>query len=163
VTARRKRTTAERIAETIAWYEGAPARNAPGPLPGADFLESLPEGATLEINHVALDTPAHAPTIRFEVRHVARARGLPAKGSRMKAKSVRTCMHCNRPGGVGARELRPYGPGGRDVCAECTFNGPRERLKEAERQLSARLWTGELLLDSREQVGPRPIKSKGRA
>lgn len=76
----------------------------------------------------------------------------------------RYCMHCNRPGGVGPRELRPYGPGGRDVCAECTFKGPPERLEESERQLGARLLTGEtLLLDNREQVGPRQRKAKGKA
>ncbi len=79
-------------------------------------------------------------------------------------KCARYCMHCSRPGGIGPRELRPYGPGGKDVCAECTFKGPPDRLKEAERQLGARLLTSEpLLLDEREQVGPRPIKSKGEA
>lgn len=77
MTAPRKRTVAERIADVEAWYEGAPTRNAPGPLPGERFLESLPEGATLEINHVALDTPAHAPTIRFEVRRARAGKGAP--------------------------------------------------------------------------------------
>lgn len=70
----------------------------------------------------------------------------------------RTCMHCGRPGGVGDRELRPYGPGGRDVCAGCVFDGPPERLKQAEQEMSKRLFTSEpLLLDEREQVGPRPM------
>lgn len=77
---------------------------------------------------------------------------------------ARTCMHCGRPGGPGRRELRPYGPGGKDVCAECTFDGPPSRLAEAEKQLGKRLMTSEpLLLDSREQIGPRPLKSKGNA
>jgi hypothetical protein len=75
----------------------------------------------------------------------------------------RRCVHCKRPGGNGPRELRPYGPGGRDVCAECTFNGPQERLKQAERELGKRLLTSEpLLLDSREEAGPRPYR-RGRA
>ena len=79
-------------------------------------------------------------------------------------KCERYCMHCLRLDGRGPRELRPYGPGGRDVCAECTFKGPPERLKEAERQLGVRLLPGEtLLLDDRERVGPRPYKSKGKA
>ena len=73
--------------------------------------------------------------------------------------AVRTCVHCGQPGGVGPRELRPYGPGGKDVCAECTFNGPPARLKEAEKQLGARLLEpGTLLLDTRDQVGPRPLR-----
>jgi hypothetical protein len=49
VTRARRRTVADRIAETEAWYRGAPARNAPGPSPGERFIESLPEGATIEI------------------------------------------------------------------------------------------------------------------
>lgn len=77
--------------------------------------------------------------------------------------AARTCMHCKRPGGTGPRELRPYGPGGRDVCAECTFNGPPERLEEAARAFGARLLdSGPLVLDSREQVGPRAVRAKGR-
>lgn len=76
--------------------------------------------------------------------------------------SRRTCMHCKLPGGVGPRELRPYGPGGRDVCAECTFKGPPERLATAKAGLSKRLLATEpLLLDASEQVGPRPLKRKG--
>lgn len=77
-------------------------------------------------------------------------------------KCSRYCIHCLQPGGIGPRELRPYGPGGRDVCAECTFNGPPERLKQAEQELGKRLMTsGDLVLDAREQVGPRPRSSKG--
>lgn len=73
-------------------------------------------------------------------------------------------MHCNRPGGVGDRELRPYGPGGRDVCAGCVFDGPPEREEEARQQLGARLLTGEpLILDPSEQIGPRPTRSQGDA
>jgi hypothetical protein len=82
----------------------------------------------------------------------------------LEAKCSRYCMYCLRLGGIGKRELRPYGPGGRDVCAGCVFDGPPERLKEAEAQLGARLLTSEpLLLDVTEQVGPRPYRSKGNA
>jgi hypothetical protein len=71
----------------------------------------------------------------------------------------RKCIHCGQPGGVGPRELRPYGPGGADVCAECVFNGPPERLTEAQASLSKRLrHPGPLLLDPEEQAGPRPLK-----
>ena len=77
---------------------------------------------------------------------------------------ARYCMHCLQPGGVGKRELRPYGPGGRDVCAGCTFSGPPERLTTAEQELGKRLLTTDtLLLDDREQIGPRPMKPKGEA
>ena len=75
-----------------------------------------------------------------------------------KCDPSRKCMHCDKPGGVGKRELRPYGPGGRDVCAGCVFDGPPERLKQAEQEIGKRLLTAEpLLLDEREQVGPRPM------
>jgi hypothetical protein len=71
-------------------------------------------------------------------------------------------MHCLQQGGTGPRELRPYGPGGRDVCAECTFKGPPERLKQAEQALAAQLMPNEpLILDPREQVGPRRVKPIG--
>ncbi len=74
----------------------------------------------------------------------------------------RTCMHCGEEGGIGDRELRPYGPGGRDVCAGCVFNGPADRLKQAEEELGKRLMgTGPLILDNREQVGPRPMLKPG--
>jgi hypothetical protein len=76
----------------------------------------------------------------------------------------RACIHCGLSGGVGPRELRPYGPNGSDVCAKCAFEGPPERLKEAERQLAARLCCSEpLVLVVEEQTGPRPIRFKGTA
>lgn len=72
----------------------------------------------------------------------------------------RTCMYCDQPGGVGKRELRPYGPGGKDVCAGCVFDGPPEREVMARGELAKRLLTSDpLLLDPEEQVGPRPAKS----
>lgn len=71
--------------------------------------------------------------------------------------SERSCMHCGRAGGEGPRELRPYGPGGKDVCAECVFDGPPEREELARKHLGQRLlYPGTLILDAREQVGPRP-------
>lgn len=67
-------------------------------------------------------------------------------------------MYCLLPSGAGPRDLRPYGPGGRDVCAECTFNGPPDRLKCAEQELGKRLLTGEtLILDDSEGIGPRRL------
>jgi len=74
-------------------------------------------------------------------------------------------MHCGQPGGLGPRELRPYGPGGKDVCAECMFNGPPERLEHAKGVFAAQLaMAGEApILDAREQVGPRPSKPTGSA
>lgn len=78
---------------------------------------------------------------------------------------MRKCYHCGQPGGKGPRELRPYGPGGSDVCAECVLgrDAPAGRRRQAERSLGRQLaQRGPLVLDSREQVGPRPIK-KGKA
>jgi hypothetical protein len=81
----------------------------------------------------------------------------------------RSCYKCGESEGPGKRELRPYGPGGKDVCAGCMFgeNGkepdPAVR-EEAERQLGARLLAGgPLVLVPEEQLGPRPIRSKGNA
>jgi len=74
------------------------------------------------------------------------------------AQKGRICMHCNQPAGKGPRELRPYGPSGRDVCAECVFKGPPERIAEAKQQLGVKLaQPNTLLLDATEQVGPRPL------
>ena len=76
----------------------------------------------------------------------------------IRGKCERYCMHCLQRGGPGPRELRPYGPGGRDVCAQCVLHGPPERQQEAKRQLNARMLTSKpLLLDEREQAGPRPL------
>jgi hypothetical protein len=79
-----------------------------------------------------------------------------------EVKCSRYCMCCLRVGGPGRRELRPYGPSGRDVCAECVFDGPPERMEEAERQLERRFLSQEpMILDPSEQVGPRPLKGRG--
>jgi hypothetical protein len=52
-----------------------------------------------------------------------------------------TCLHCGQPGGAGARELRPYGPNGEDVCAGCTFGDgtPAERRATAVRAFAKQL------------------------
>ena len=47
----------------------------------------------------------------------------------------RKCFYCGKPGGKGPRELRPYGPDGADVCAECVVHGKDpKRTKIAEEQ-----------------------------
>lgn len=77
---------------------------------------------------------------------------------------MRSCSRCRRPGGVGPRELRPYGPGGADVCAECVFGGPYEQLlRIAEEKLAEQLaQPGPLVIDAAEQIGPRSIKPRGK-
>lgn len=75
--------------------------------------------------------------------------------------SERRCMHCKQPGGRGPRELRPYGPNGQDVCAECVLGkgAPGERAATARQQLGRALMApGPLILDTSEQAGPRPMK-----
>ena len=72
----------------------------------------------------------------------------------------RTCSLCGLPGGPSERELRPYGRGGADVCAGCVLGDP-DRESEARRQLATRMLdTRPLLLDPREQVGPRPVTER---
>lgn len=78
----------------------------------------------------------------------------------------RICHYCKQPGGKGDRSLRPYGPGGADVCAGCVLGegAPPERKDVARKALDRQLFPHEpLLLDAREQVGPRPLKSKGKS
>ena len=80
---------------------------------------------------------------------------------------TRVCYRCRQPGGVGPRELRPYGSNGEDICAMCVFGKDgktpnKRRLAVAEKKLREQL-VGDTILDHREQVGPRPIKPKGRA
>jgi hypothetical protein len=77
---------------------------------------------------------------------------------------VRKCHYCKRPGGKGPRELRPYGPGGADVCAECAIgvNATPERTRTAEKMFREKLsQKGPLVLDSRERVGPRRMGKRG--
>lgn len=56
---------------------------------------------------------------------------------------MRHCYKCGKLAGHGKRELRPYGPNGKDVCAGCMFGeGGREPdpavREEAERQIMRR-------------------------
>jgi len=48
------------------------------------------------------------------------------------------CYYCNRPDGKGPRELRPYGPGGAYVCAECIM-GDLEKDNAAAKQFAEML------------------------
>jgi len=68
----------------------------------------------------------------------------------------RTCMYCGK-----AKDLRPYGRGGKDICFDCMVADP-EREAEAKRMLFAQLnATGPLVLEP--GVGPVPIKKAGDA
>ena len=53
------------------------------------------------------------------------------------------CCYCGKSNGPGARELRPYGPGGALCCAGCTIldKSPegRKRLRIAEERFSQML------------------------
>lgn len=73
---------------------------------------------------------------------------------------VRACCHC----GSEDAELRPYGPGGRDVCFDCAMGTP-ERKAQTERAYSRQLgMAGPVaLIDARDEVGPVPfaIDSQG--
>lgn len=74
----------------------------------------------------------------------------------------RVCYKCKRGNGKGARELRPYGPNGQDICAGCVFgedgNSPNpEAENEAKRQLTKRVMSpGPHVLDP--DVGPIPLR-----
>ena len=67
------------------------------------------------------------------------------------------CCYC----GTTDRELlRPYGPGGADVCFRCMLETP-ERQNEAKRQFKARLAAGPVaILTDR---GPRKMPGGGSA
>lgn len=54
------------------------------------------------------------------------------------------CGTCERPNGLGKRELRPYGPGGTNICFECATSTPKANA-EAKRQFGAKL----------KEAGPR--------
>lgn len=76
---------------------------------------------------------------------------------------VRACYYCGLPGGTGKRELRPYGPAGSDVCAECVLGSgaPPEREKAAREELGRRfLCSQPMILNPSEQSGPRPVTDR---
>lgn len=72
-----------------------------------------------------------------------------------------TCYKCHQPNGKGPRELRPYGPGGAWLCAECMFSDPKEeegaRQRFAAQLNAADRRTRRALLTS---SGPVPLGSK---
>lgn len=82
------------------------------------------------------------------------------------------CGQCHRPAGRGARECRPYGPGGSLLCAGCMFGedgaAPDPTLQaEAGRQFAGRLSKagrdakgGPVAIG--DIAGPRPHRVKGR-
>lgn len=82
------------------------------------------------------------------------------------------CGQCHRPAGRGARECRPYGPGGSLLCAGCMFGedgaAPNPALEaEAKRQFSMRLAKADREADGGPVAiggiaGPRPHRTKGR-
>lgn len=81
----------------------------------------------------------------------------------------RVCMYCKQPNGGGPRELRPYGPGGADVCFECALASPEKR-RETEREFAAKLNAAEVasgegiaLLPGDGPPLPYPIKKRGRS
>ena len=73
--------------------------------------------------------------------------------------SERRCYYCRQLGGNGARELRPYGPGGADVCAGCVLGAgaPPEREEQARSRFAVQLgMAGRIaVIDPSEQAGPR--------
>lgn len=64
----------------------------------------------------------------------------------------RACMYC----GSEERELRPYGPGGRDVCHPCAMETP-ERKAQTKNAFARQLGMagGVAVIDASEQAGPR--------
>lgn len=74
--------------------------------------------------------------------------------------SARVCIYCGKPNGPGVRELRPYGPGGSDVCAGCIVGegGQREKAakKEFARQLRESTPEGSGVVSLTES-GPEPL------
>lgn len=62
---------------------------------------------------------------------------------------MRTCHYC----GSSEKELRPYGPGGNDVCFPCMKASP-EREAQAKAAFGA-------LLDASEQISPSGVVAIG--
>lgn len=79
----------------------------------------------------------------------------------------RFCSVCKKPGGTGKRELRPYGLNGADLCAGCVFGEddkkPNQKLlNQAKNQMEQQIamaGSQTLILDTREQIGPRPLST----
>lgn len=68
------------------------------------------------------------------------------------------CRYCGKE-----KDLRPYGPGGAQVCFKCAMETP-ERKKTTEDQFKAALEADgpvELFIDGENGKGPRPVKYAG--
>lgn len=68
-----------------------------------------------------------------------------------------TCYLCQRPGGKGERELRPYGPRGEMVCFECGMRDEETTRKAFDKQLDA---AGPVAVIDGTGVGPYPLTRK---
>jgi hypothetical protein len=71
----------------------------------------------------------------------------------------RVCFYCK----MGMKELRPYGPNGEDVCAECVKRDPEKNKIAEDRFMKlmnmAGKATGLVLLTDR---GPVPVPLRGK-
>lgn len=63
----------------------------------------------------------------------------------------RTCCYC----GTAESELRPYGPGGSDVCFSCAMAPGRKAQTEAAFARQLGMAGPAAVLDASEEVGPR--------
>ena len=73
---------------------------------------------------------------------------------------MRVCYRCKQPGErVGKRELRPYGPGGADICAGCMF-GEGGRAPDPEIQAEAARQCG-AAMDGVVATGHAPMVGAG--
>lgn len=69
---------------------------------------------------------------------------------------MKTCCVCGGSNGTGKAELRPYGPGGADICHGCAFAGPEMR-KSTEKQFKALLDGAGANPVLGDEDGPQPI------
>jgi hypothetical protein len=66
----------------------------------------------------------------------------------------RFCLYCGKKDGKGPRELRPYGPNGADVCAECVMHN-------TDRNDAARLQFQKMLNDADKTTGKALLTEEG--
>ncbi len=66
---------------------------------------------------------------------------------------MRFCCRCERPNGPGPRELRPYGPGGKDICAECGLAPANVETTRTEFESKLGAVSGPAILT---EDGPKP-------
>lgn len=74
----------------------------------------------------------------------------------MNRSIARSCCYC----GSEDEELRPYGPGGKDVCFDCAM-GTDERKRQTESSFARQLaMAGPVaLIDDRDEAGPVPFRA----